>query len=213
MDLKYDLAFLHIKNLVFKRHMSNRKTNTSLHDRKYIIGYVIFAALYFAWYGFIVGLSATNYGLFAFLSVLFFASKRSRQFLWAFLPFVIYLMIYDSNRILHDYNIFPVHNQCLYNLEVDWFGVMFNGSKVSLNEYFLFHKHSILDFISGIFYISWVPFPLYFAILMFFKGKAELTFRFWIAFLITNLFGFCDIYCLTRCTPLVLSGIWPSCGL
>ena len=57
-------------------------------------------------------------------------------------------------------------------------------------EYFNLHTNTFLDFISGLFYITWMPFPLIFGFIAFFTGRKKLTFDFWLCFLIANLFGF-----------------------
>ena len=126
---------------------------------------------------------------------------RSRQFVYVFLPFFIYLVLYDSLRILHDYNIFEVINQSLYDLELSLFGVNENGTTITLNEYFANRQHIILDIYAGIFYISWVPFPIFFTILLFFKKWESLAFRYWLSFLITNLLGFVIYITLPAAPP------------
>lgn len=170
------------------------------YPKSLLYGYLAFTALYFAWYGFVVGLNSGNLAFYLLISVLLFLSKGTRRFLLSFLPFVIYLLLYESLRILHEYNIFNIHNEALYNVELSLFGFNYGGQLITLNEFFLTNKHVLLDFYSGIFYISWVPFPLFFTILLFFKNWEKLAFRFWLCFLITNLFGFI-IYIILPAAP------------
>jgi len=159
-------------------------------DIKFILSYCIFSIVYFLWYFLLVGPNSMTYIFYALITILFFATSRTRQFFYVFLPFFIYLILYDSLRILHDYNTFTIHNKDLYDLEVAWFGIDLNGTRATWNEYFQFHQYKFLDILSGIFYISWVPFPLAFTIYLFFKKRRFLAFNYWTAFLITNLIGF-----------------------
>jgi len=170
-------------------------------DSKYILSYALFTIVYFAWYVFLVGTNAMTFAFFAIVTLLFFVSPKTRKIFYVFLPFFIYLVLYDSLRILHDYNIFTIHNKDLYDLEVAWFGIELNGTKATMNEYFQFHQNKFMDLMSGIFYISWVPFPLAFTIYLIFKKRYYLAFNFWLAFLITNLLGFIIYITLPAAPP------------
>lgn len=174
---------------------------TPKNTRFLFIAYVLFSVLYFLWYGLVVGLNSGNIAFYFLISILLFCTTGSRRFLLTFLPFVIYLLLYESLRILHEYNIFNIHNEALYQFELKWFGFNIGGQLMTLNEFFLTNKHIILDIYSGIFYISWVPFPLLFTTLLFFKGWEKLAFRFWLCFLITNIFGFIIYITLPAAPP------------
>jgi len=152
--------------------------------------YAIFSIAYFLWYGLVVGLNVGHILFFLMISGLVFSSHITRKLALCFSPFFVYLMFYESLRILHDYNIFPIRNEELYLLEKKIFGVNVDGLRMTLCEYFAEHHHLIPDIISGVFYISWVPIPIAYTLYLFFKKERNIAFDFWICFLIANLFGF-----------------------
>lgn len=168
-------------------------TNSTSFDRfskSWVVAYFVIAILFWSWYGLFVGIEPTDISLFILITFFYFASAGTRKLFVIFSPFFIYLVFYNSLRILSKINPFKIHIEDLYNLEKSMFGVYSNGVKISLNEFFIEHHHSILDFFAGAFYITWVPFPILFGFLMFFKKKSGIAFNFWISFLIANLFGF-----------------------
>lgn len=170
-------------------------------DTKTILAYAVFSLIYFLWFFLVIGPNAMTYVFYILITSLFFAHPSSRKFFYVFLPFFIYLILYDSLRVLHNFNFFSIHNKDLYDLEVAWFGVEFNGTRATWNEYFQFHQHKFLDILSGIFYITWVPFPIFFGILLFFKKRRRLAFNFWSAFFICNLIGFIIYITLPAAPP------------
>lgn len=110
------------------------------------------------------------------------------------------MFLYNSLKILHYYNPFPIHNEALYNFELRYFGINLDGVRVTLCEYFNAHIHPFLDLISGAFYITWFPFPLLFGLFLFLKNKRKLAFDFWFTFLIINILGIA-IYIVLPAAP------------
>ncbi len=159
-------------------------------SRNSIKVFLFFTLLFFTWFVFVVGIQENNIILFGLISVLFFAHKTTRKFLYCFSPFIAFVLLYDSLRILHDLNLFSIHTSDLFALDKSIFGLNHEGSRISLNEYLLLHRNSVLDFLSGAFYLTWVPFPLLFGFYLFLKKEYKLVFNFWLCFLITNLIGF-----------------------
>jgi len=162
-------------------------------DRKsktWLIAYIVLSILFWLWSGLVVGAGITEVAFFILVTILTFGTQNTRQFLVAFLPLCIYLIGYNSLKILHKYSNIPIHNENLYEKELSLFGFMYNGKEVIPCEYFVENTHAIFDFISGAFYITWMPFPLIFGLIAFFAGKRLLVFNFWTCFLIANLFGF-----------------------
>ncbi len=161
---------------------------------------LILSTIYWLWKGLVVGVGGMEIALFSLWFGLAFLSDSTRKLAVCFTPFFIYLFLYNSLKILHHYNPFPIHNKALYEMEVNLFGVHLNGVKVSICEYFNAHIHPVFDFISGAFYITWAPFPILFGLLLFMKKRRKLLFDFWLCFLIVNLFGFA-IYILLPAAP------------
>ena len=61
-----------------------------------------------------------------------------------------------------------------YEIEKAIFGITIGNKIVTPNEYFNAHNIPILDFLSGLFYLSWVPVPLGLGFYLFFKDKSFL---------------------------------------
>ncbi len=104
-----------------------------------IIGFAVFGVFYFCWYvllpgkakagkkqcqllfcryGFLIGLTAVNIIAFPLLFLVFFGSKTSRQALFTFAPLLLYVFLYDSNRVLRKFHVFEVHTEDIYQAEV-----------------------------------------------------------------------------------------------
>jgi len=158
--------------------------------KNWLIFTFAFSLLYWLWFGCVVGVTAMEVAFFILIMGLIFGNHTSRRLAIAFSPFFFYLICYGSLKILHHYNGFPIHIEDLYQAELNIFGFEHDGTRIAPCDYFETHTHPILDFISGLFYITWVPFPIAFTLWAFFKGRAKLVFNFWLAFLIANLLGF-----------------------
>ncbi len=161
---------------------------------------VVLSILYWLWFGLCVGIDAGAVAFYIGSMGLYFGTKTTRQLGFAFAPLFVYLICYSSLKILHNHNPFPVIVKKLYDLEVKWFGVYLDGVKVSLCEFFNVHVHPFFDIISGVFYITWAPFPILFGLYAFFKKRRKLVFDFWICFLIANIIGFI-IYIVLPAAP------------
>ncbi len=169
-------------------------------SKNWIVFGLIFSLLYWLWNGLAVGIDTIAVLFYLLIVGLFYATPLSRKLAIAFSPFFIYLICYNSLKILHDYNPIKVINEELYEFEVAWFGVQVHGVKVSLCEYFNQHINWFFDLITGLFYITWAPFPILFGLITFFTGQRKLTFDFWTCFLVANIFGFI-IYILLPAAP------------
>jgi len=163
--------------------------------------FVIFTALYFLWFVFAIGIHSNNISLYLGITALYFINGSTRKFLYCFAPFFIFLVLYDSLRALHRLNLFEIHTQDLYYLDKTLFHLTSEGKQLSLNEYFLQNRNSVLDFLSGAFYLTWVPFPILFGLYLFVKKRFALVFNFWLCFLITNLIGFVGYICYPAAPP------------
>jgi hypothetical protein len=103
-------------------------------------------------------------------------------------------------RVYPNYEFNPVHLAEPYELEKSLFGILFNGNIVTPNEYFKLNSNSISDFLSGFFYLSWVPVPMAFALYLFFKDRLHML-RFSMVFLLTNIIGFIIYYSYPAAPP------------
>ena len=103
-----------------------------------------------------------------------------------------------------NYRYNEVHIQDLYNLEKSLFGLKYGGSIITPNEFFRLNTSTFLDILSGIFYLCWIPVPLTFAGILFFKNR-PLFFQFSLTFFLVNLIGFIVYYTYPAAPPWYVS--------
>ena len=159
-------------------------------SKKWLIWFALITVVVWSWFGFIVGIDTTAILYYLMIVGLAFTNKTTRKLFIVFAPFFIYLFFYISLKVLHEYNTFPIHLEDLYQWEVDWFGVEMNGQRVSINEYFNENLNTFSDIFSGLFYVTWVPFPIIFVFIVYFNNKRKIGFDYWLSFLFANLIGF-----------------------
>jgi len=130
----------------------------------------------------------------------FYAHKQTRKFVLGFSFFILFWILYDSMRAIPNYTVNTAHIKEPYDLEKYLFGIDINGQILTPNEYFSISSKKILDFLSGFFYINWMPIPLGFGIYLFIKDKALFT-QYAIAFLSINILGFIIYYLYPAAPP------------
>jgi membrane-associated phospholipid phosphatase len=139
-----------------------------------------------------------------FLAVLFnacyFASRATRRFILGFSVFIVYWILFDYMKAFPNYRFNAVHVQDLYHAEKVLFGFGSQGKIVTPNEFFAQNTSSVLDFLSGVFYLCWVPVPLAFAGVLFFRNR-PLFFQFSLTFFLVNLIGFLGYYIYPAAPP------------
>jgi hypothetical protein len=113
-----------------------------------------------------VGFRPEHFILIVFFSLLFFLNKESRKLAAALLPFLIFGISYDWMRVYPNYMVNTIDVEALYKMEKSIFGITTAGIRQIPCEYFANHQHPIADFLSGIFYLGWIPIPLGFAVYM-----------------------------------------------
>lgn len=190
-----------------------------LFTQKDLFGLAIGSLIYFGWFYFLVGLRPEHIGLYVLTLFLFFAHKKTQQFIVAFSIFIVYWIMYDSMRIFPNYKVNPIHIAEIYNFEKSLFGIVFPGSEtlslaskpanalpkneealLTLNEYFRINQTPYLDVLSGLFYLNWVPIPLAFGFWLF-RNDKMLFLKFSYAFVFTNAVGFSLYYCYPAAPP------------
>ena len=158
------------------------------------------SAVYFFWFSYFVGLRPEHIYLYAFVLLLYFAHAASRRFVLAFGVFIAYWIIYDSMRVMPNYEVNPIHVAEPYDLEKAWFGINSPEGRLTLNEYFKDRHVPFLDILSGLFYLNWVPVPLLFAFWLL-RNDKMLFLKFSYAFVFTNLVGFVIYYLYPAAPP------------
>ncbi|MEK6704656.1 MAG: phosphatase PAP2 family protein [Bdellovibrionota bacterium] len=89
--------------------------------------------------------------------VLWYTGKPLRKLFNFLLPLILTGIIYDSQRFYSDYIRGPVHVAEPYNLEKFLFGISTTNGLQTPNEWFQLHTNAILDLITGLAYIIFVP--------------------------------------------------------
>ena len=168
--------------------------------KKNITVNILLVAAYIIWNIIVEGLREEHYFLILLWVVSYYACEKSRRFITGFSIFIIYWIIYDSMRIIPNYEVSQVHIIEPYELEKALFGITANNTLLTPNEYFMLHNNHIFDFLSGMFYINWVPIPLAFGIYLYLKDKYLFT-KFSLVFLLVNLVGFLIYYIYPAAPP------------
>ncbi len=132
--------------------------------------------------------------------ILFYLSDKTRRFALAYSVFIIFWILYDSMRAIPNYTVNTAHIKEPYELEKNLFGIMDQGVLKTPNEFFADHSKKILDFLSGFFYINWMPIPLGFGFYLFLKNKRTFV-EFGMAFLLVNIIGFIIYYLYPAAPP------------
>jgi hypothetical protein len=97
-------------------------------------------------------------------------------------------------RVYPNYKVNPIDTLGVYELEKSLFGIYTPEGTLIPCEYFKQNHWGVLDFLSGIFYLCWVPLPIIYGLYLYFTRRRELCLRFTTAFLIVNLIGFAGYY-------------------
>lgn len=141
-----------------------------------------------------IGLRPEHPVLATVVFLLFFFTAPSRRLMVALLPFLLFGISYDWMNILPNYKVNPVDVEGLYNAEKALFGIKAGSDTLTPNEYFALHTVGWMDFLSGLFYLCWVPLPIIYGLWLYFTRKATPYLHFSIVFLFVNLLGFAIYY-------------------
>ncbi|MDO3641083.1 phosphatase PAP2 family protein [Mucilaginibacter sp. L3T2-6] len=155
--------------------------------------YLILSAL-------LVGFKSDQLVLAGIFNAAFFLSPVSRKFILGFSIFIVYWIIFDYMKAFPNYNYSTVHIEDLYNAEKHIFGIHFNGSILTPNEYWRANSKTAIDVAAGIFYLCWIPVPLAFAAYLFFKNRRQFLY-FSLTFVLINLLGFIVYYVYPAAPP------------
>lgn len=159
-----------------------------------------FLTIYIIWLNVVIGFRSDHFYFLLFLFIAYFASSLTRKFVLSFIFFWVFWIIYDAMRIYPNFMLNPVHIIEPYNLEKLLFSIQTDSGLLTPNEYLVQHQNKVSDFLSGIFYLTWVPLPMAYCILLFFKDKKMLL-RFSGTFLLANLIGFAIYYLYPAAPP------------
>ncbi|WP_254154440.1 phosphatase PAP2 family protein [Chryseosolibacter indicus] len=148
----------------------------------------------------LIGFKTDQLFLVTIFSALYLASTGTRKFIIGFSIFIVYWIIFDYMKAFPNYAFNDVHIKSLYDMELRWFGIMYEGKLVTPNEYFLANNSTWVDIMCGLFYLCWVPVPLAFAAFLYFKNRSEFI-KFSLTFLFVNILGFIVYYLYPAAPP------------
>ncbi len=141
-----------------------------------------------------VGLRGEHVLLAMLYVVLFLLRPVTRRLAVAMLPFALFGISYDWMRVVPNYEVNPIDTQPLYEAEKMLFGIQGEAGSMIPGEFFNQHNWKAADFMSGVFYLCWVPVPIAFGLWLYVRGQRDFYLRFAMAFLFVNLLGFCIYY-------------------
>lgn len=148
----------------------------------------------------LIGFKTDQLVLAFIFNFLYFASQATRRFITGFSIFIVYWIIFDYMKAFPNYGYNPVHIASLYQSEKSLFGFSWHHALVTPNEFFAINHAQWMDIASGFFYLCWVPVPLFFASIMFFKNRT-IFFQFALTFFLVNLIGFIGYYIYPAAPP------------
>lgn len=128
------------------------------------------------------------------IACLFYLAEPTRRLIVALIPFALFGISYDWMNLLPNYEVNPVDVQGLYETERSLFGISTASGTVTPNEFFGIHHCKAMDFMAGVFYLCWVPLPIFYGLWVYFSGKSYDYLRFALVFLLVNLIGFALYY-------------------
>ena len=120
--------------------------------------------------------------------------KEILRFVAVMSPFIMFALIYNSMRYFPNYLFNDIDTEGVYQLEKQLFGIVSDGVRLTPCEYFHQHHWALVDVLSGLFYLCWVPLPMLYCIWLFVTGQRRLSIQLSAAFLFVNLIGFCGYY-------------------
>jgi len=153
----------------------------------------VLSILYLTFAKFTIGIRSDQILLITIVNVCYFLASVTRRLITGLAIMIVYWIIFDSMKAWPNWAYQNVDIVPLYNLEKALFGLREGNHIITPNEYYLTHTNTIMDILSGIFYLSWVPLPLIFAFYLYSVNK-NLFLRFFMAFFIVNLIGFVIYY-------------------
>jgi len=159
---------------------------------KNVVPFFIIAVLYTLWCHFALGGLRGDHYLFIFgITVLFFVADTTRKIVLGFGFILIYWFIFDSIRLIPNYEINPPLNIAEpYLAEKAWFGISTAEGVLTPNEYIdRNYTNTFFDIYTAIIYISWIPIPLIFSFYLFFSKQRVKMVNYLFGFLMVSQLG------------------------
>jgi hypothetical protein len=162
-----------------------------LYKRLLIAGGIMITYLIVSY--FLIGFKPEQVFISGLFFVLYTVSKKTRNFVLTLMPFIVFWVIFDYMKAFPNFKFNTVHIGDLYVLEKKFFGVTYQGTVHTWNEYWDLHRTVFLDVLNGFFYLCWMPVPISFGAYLFTKNRRA-AIEFCLTFLLTNFVGFIGYY-------------------
>jgi len=159
-----------------------------------------FLLVYLLWLNLFIGFRLDHFNFILTLTVLYFVSPTTRKMVLGFIFFWIFWFIYDAMRIYPNFDFGTVHITEPYELEKSIFGINTTEGLITPNEYLAKNTDTASDFLSGLFYLTWVPLPMMYCLYLFFTDK-KMMMVFSATFLLANILGFMIYYIYPAAPP------------
>lgn len=135
------------------------------------------------------------------VAALFFITPASRRLVVALLPFLVFGISYDWMNLCPNYEVNTVDVNDIYITEKALFGINTPEGELTPNEYFAIHRSGFMDFMSGIFYLCWVPLPIFYGLWLLATRHRSGYLHFSLVFLLVNFIGFALYYIYPAAPP------------
>jgi inositol phosphorylceramide synthase catalytic subunit len=161
---------------------------------------ILLSLVYLAVVQLTIGLRPEHVILVAMFDIGLLAHPVSARLMRALAIFLVFGILYDSLKIVPNYQVSPVDIGGLYSLERQLFGITDGGLLLTPNEYFQEHASTPLDLISGLFYLNWISVPILFGMYLYAVNKRRYI-DFGLVFLLVNVLGFIGYYLYPAAPP------------
>ena len=169
-------------------------------SKQSVIWTVILTTAYFLWYYNTLGIGSDHLVFYFIILIGYYAHPMSRRFVSGLSVFILYTFLYDAHKVFPNYEFNPVHIAEPLELELKYFGVLMDNELVTPSRYFQENTHALLDVLTGLFYLCWMPVPLLFATYLTFTNRVILL-QFSLAFLLVNFIGWTIYYLYPAAAP------------
>lgn len=149
-----------------------------------------------------VGFRPEHLMLALLVSALFFMAPGPRRLVVALLPFVVFGVSYDWMNLCPNYEVNTVDVKGIYEAEKALFGITSaQGGTLTPNEFFAIRNCAAMDFMAGVFYLCWVPLPIFYGLWLLASRRRSGYLHFALVFLLVNFIGFALYYVYPAAPP------------
>lgn len=188
------------ETLLEQHRFLKKKQPSLLYSPKSFLYAAIATMLYLTVSFLLIGFKTDQLVLAGLFNACYFASRATRRLILGFSIFIVYWILFDYMKAFPNYRYNGVHIASLYQMEKGFFGIQTVQGILTPNEFLALHTTTALDLLAGFCYLCWVPVPLAFAAVLFFKNRLAFL-QFSLSFFLVNLIGFAGYYLYPAAPP------------